>query len=68
MNDATPSLRISGSPTPEEIAAVVAVLGHVAARQAAQQRAPGRVAWQYAGRLEAVAGRVVRTRADLIRP
>jgi len=68
MNDAAPTLRISGSPTPEEIAAVVVVLGQAAAREASQRRAPRRAAWQYASRLEAVAGRVVRTRADLTAP
>lgn len=58
-------IRISGNPTPEEIAAVVVALDAAAAEDAASGRRSRRPAWQYAGRLEAVGGRIVRAPADL---
>ena len=61
-------LRISGNPTPEEIAAVVAALDQVAHADAASRQRPRRLAWQYAGRLEGAGIRMVRTRADLTTP
>lgn len=61
-------IRISGNPTAEEIAAVVMALDAAAASDAASQRRPRRPAWQYAGRLEAVGGRIVRVPADLTAP
>lgn len=59
-------IRVAGSPSAEEIAAVVAALDAAAVQDAASRRHPRRPAWQYAGRLEAVGGRIVRTPADLI--
>ena len=62
-------IRITGNPTAEEIAAVVLALDTAAAADAAvRRRRPRRPAWQYAGRLEAVGGRIVRSPADLDAP
>jgi hypothetical protein len=61
-------LRITGNPSAEEIAAVVVALDAAAATDAAAGRRVRRPAWQYAGRLEAVGGRIVRTPADLTAP
>jgi hypothetical protein len=61
-------IRISGTPTPEEITAVVMALDQAAAADAARRRRPRPPAWQYAGRLEAVGGRIVRAPADLDAP
>lgn len=61
-------IRIDGNPSAEEVAAVVMALDAAAAADAAASRRPRRPAWQYAGRLEAVGGRIVRTPADLTHP
>lgn len=58
---------VTGNPTPEEVAAVVVALDATAAADAAP-RGARRPAWQYAGRLEAIGGRIVRTPADLTLP
>ena len=64
-DDATPpSLRITGRPTAEEVAAVVVALNQVAAERAAAP-APRRAPWQYAARVESVGGRIVRSPADI---
>ena len=61
-------IRISGNPSAEEVAAVVVALDTAAAADAAASRRSRRPAWQYAGRLEAVGGRIVRAPADLTHP
>lgn len=63
-------IRITGNPSPEEIAAVVMALDQAAADDAAAaaRRVPPRPAWQYAGRLESVGGRIVRAPSDLAAP
>ena len=62
------AMRISGNPTPEEIAAVVVALDQVAAADAAARRPLRRPPWQHAARVEAVGGRIVRSPADLPTP
>ena len=59
-------LVVTGNPTAEEVAAVVVALDQVLAaeRPVRAQRS----AWQFAGRLEAITGRPVERREDLIRP
>ena len=58
-------IRISGNPTPEEVAAVVLALDHFAAADSAAATQPRRPAWLEAARLEASGTRVVRSPADL---
>lgn len=57
---------VSGSPTLEEVAAVIAALD--GALQRDDGRARPRSGWREAARREAVGGRLVRSRADLDNP
>ena len=59
-------LVISGNPTPEEIAAVVAALD--VALQRDDNRVRSRSGWREAARREGVGGRLMRSRADLDNP
>lgn len=57
---------VSGDPTPEEVAAVVAALD--VALQREDNGVRPRSGWREAARREAVGGRLVRSRADLDSP
>lgn len=57
---------VSGNPTPDEIAAVVAALD--VALQRDHDRVRPRSGWREAARREAVGDRLIRSRADLANP
>ena len=57
---------ISGSPTPDEVTAVLVALDQALTSDTAQR--PRRSGWQEAARREAVGGRLIRSPSELQRP